>query len=127
MAIGRSFKEAFLKGLRSLEVRGSPKVGHLDDEALRRKLIIPNAERIYFLYAAIERGWTLDELYDLTRIDPWFLFQLKQIVELQRAVAAEDFLRSLTSCSARRSATDSPTRDLLSCSIAPKTNCGRGE
>ena len=90
MAIGRSFKEAFLKGLRSLEVRGTPKVGHLDDEALRRKLIIPNAERIYFLYAAIERGWTLDELYDLTRIDPWFLFQLKQIVELQREVAAED-------------------------------------
>jgi carbamoyl-phosphate synthase large subunit len=90
MAIGRSFKEAFLKGLRSLEVRGTPKIGQLDDEALRRKLIIPNAERIYFLYAAIERGWTLDELYDLTRIDPWFLFQLRQIVELQRAVAAED-------------------------------------
>jgi carbamoyl-phosphate synthase large subunit len=90
MAIGRTFKEAFLKGVRSLETRSTPKVHTVDDETLRRKLIMPNAERIHYLHAAFERNWTVDELYELTRIDPWFLVQLKQIVELQHALAQED-------------------------------------
>ncbi|QQS49249.1 MAG: carbamoyl-phosphate synthase large subunit [Acidobacteriota bacterium] len=83
MAIGRTFKEAFLKGVRSLERRGSPYVGYVDDETLRRRLIIPNAERIHYLHAAFERGWTTDEIYELTGIDPWFLTQLRQIVDVQ--------------------------------------------
>ncbi len=91
MAIGRTFKEAFLKGVRSLERRGSPYVGHVDDETLRRKLIIPNSERIHYIHAAFERGWTLDELHELTNIDPWFLNQLRQIVELQNEIKEEDF------------------------------------
>src|SRR5581483_9394168 len=90
MAIGRTFKEAFLKGVRSLERRGSPRVSHVDDETLRRRLIIPNAERVHYLHAAFERNWTVDELYELTRIDPWFLTQLRQIVEMQRTLAQED-------------------------------------
>ncbi len=83
MAIGRTFKEAFLKGVRSLERRGSPYVGYVDDETLRRRLIIPNAERIHYLHAAFERGWTTDEIYELTGVDPWFLTQLRQIVDVQ--------------------------------------------
>ena len=71
MAIGRTFKEAFLKGVRSLERRGSPYVGFVDDETLRRKLIIPNSERIHYLHAAFEREWPLDEIQELTGIDPW--------------------------------------------------------
>ena len=65
MSIGRTFKEAFLKGVRSLDQRrGSPYVGYMSkDETLRRKLIIPNAERIHYLHAAFERGWTVDEVY----------------------------------------------------------------
>ena len=90
MAIGRTFKEAFLKGVRSLETRSTPKVHAVDDETLRRKLIMPNAERIHYLHAAFERNWTVDELHELTRIDPWFLVQLKQIVEMQHALAQED-------------------------------------
>jgi carbamoyl-phosphate synthase large subunit len=90
MAIGRTFKEAFLKGVRSLERRGSVSVNHVDDETLRRKLIIPNSERIHYLHAAFERNWTVDELYELTHIDPWFLTQLCQIVELQREIAGEE-------------------------------------
>ena len=77
MAIGRTFKEAFLKGMRSLERRGSPRVSHIDDETMRRKLIMPNAERVYYLHAAFERNWTVDELYELTKIDPWFLTQFQ--------------------------------------------------
>lgn len=95
MAIGRTFKEAFLKGVRSLERRGSPYVGHVDDETLRRKLIIPNSERIHYLHAAFERGWTAEELHELTSIDPWFLNQLQQIVEMQVELKEED-LNSLS-------------------------------
>jgi carbamoyl-phosphate synthase large subunit len=90
MAIGRTFKEAFLKGVRSLERRGSPYVGHVDDETLRRKLIIPNSERIHYLHAAFERGWTTEELQELTSIDPWFLNQLQQIVTMQVELKEED-------------------------------------
>jgi carbamoyl-phosphate synthase large subunit len=89
MAIGRTFKEAFLKGVRSLERRGPVHLGYADDETLRRKLIIPNAERIHYLEAAFERGWTLDEIYELTSIDPWFLSQLRQIVDLQEELKQE--------------------------------------
>ncbi len=90
MAIGRTFKEAFLKGMRSLEVRKAPDVRNVDDETLRRKLIMPNAERVYYLHAALEREWSVEDLFDLTKIDPWFLTQLQQIVELQRELATED-------------------------------------
>ncbi|MBK7601200.1 MAG: carbamoyl-phosphate synthase large subunit [Acidobacteria bacterium] len=83
MSIGRTFKEAFLKGVRSLERRGSVYVGTVDDEMLRRKLIIPNAERIHYLHAAFERSWTVEEINELTGIDPWFLTQLRQIVDMQ--------------------------------------------
>ncbi len=96
MAIGRTFKEAFLKGVRSLERRGSPYVGHVDDETLRRKLIIPNSERIHYLHAGFERGWTADEMQELTGIDPWFLNQLEQIVRMQDEIKQED----LASCDA---------------------------
>ncbi len=89
MAIGRTFKEAFLKGVRSLERGGSVSVAQVDDETLRRKLIIPNSERIHYLHAAFERSWTVDELYELTGIDPWFLTQLRQIVDLQQEIAQE--------------------------------------
>ena len=96
MAVGRTFKEAFLKGVRSLEHRGSVFVGNVDDETLRRKLIIPNPDRIHYLHAAFERNWTVDELYELTSIDPWFLTQLEQIVTMQRLIAQED-IQSLSS------------------------------
>src|SRR6185436_20377376 len=89
MAIGRTFKEAFMKGVRSLERRGSPSIGYVNDETLRRKLIIPNAERIHYLHTAFDRGWTVDEVYELTSIDPWFLSQLRQIVDAQEALKQE--------------------------------------
>jgi carbamoyl-phosphate synthase large subunit len=98
MAIGRTFKEAFMKGVRSLERRGTPQVGYVNDETLRRKLIIPNAERIHYLHTAFERGWTVDEVYELTCIDPWFLAQLRNIVDAQEELKQE----TLSSLSTRR-------------------------
>jgi carbamoyl-phosphate synthase large subunit len=119
MAIGRTFKEAFLKGVRSLERRNSPYVGYVDDETLRRKLIIPNAERIHYLHAALERGWTRDEIYELTGIDPWFLSQLRQIADLQEKLKLED-LGSLSSdqlrAAKRMGFSDTRIADLMNCS-----------
>src|SRR5436305_12014222 len=82
MAIGRTFKEAFQKGLRSLEVRSSFRVPeNLDEVELRRRLVVPSAERVYFVMHALARGYTVEELHELTKIDRWFLDNLQQLNE----------------------------------------------
>ncbi|MCM3881649.1 MAG: carbamoyl-phosphate synthase large subunit [Vicinamibacterales bacterium] len=96
MAIGRTFKEAFLKGVRSLELgkEGLLLTQHVDDEddsALRKKLVVPNDRRMWALFRALERGWTIEQLHDLTKIDPWFLQQFSQIAELRRIAAMQSF------------------------------------
>ena len=118
MAIGRTFKEAFMKGMRSLEVRKSPNLKGVDDEALRRKLIIPNSDRLYYLYAALERNWSVEDLHDLTRIDPWFLTQLQQIVALQTEVSRQDLTtinRELLRRAKRNGFSDIRLAELLDC------------
>jgi carbamoylphosphate synthase large subunit/REP element-mobilizing transposase RayT len=89
MAIGRTFKEALQKALRSLEIKrfgfcADGNETRVDAETLRRKLAIPNADRIFHLAQAFQDGMPLDEIYELTKIDRWFLQNLKQIVEETR-------------------------------------------
>ena len=89
MAIGRTFKEALQKALRSLEIKrfgfcADGNETRVDPETLRRKLAIPNADRIFHLAQALQDGMSLDEIYELTKIDRWFLQNLKQIVEEAR-------------------------------------------
>ena len=81
MAIGRTFKEAFQKGLRSLEVRARRAPEDMDDVELRRRLIVPSAERVHFIMHALELGFSTEELHELTKVDPWFLDNLRQISE----------------------------------------------
>ncbi|MGB8170826.1 MAG: carbamoyl-phosphate synthase large subunit [Chthoniobacteraceae bacterium] len=85
MAIGRTFKEALQKALRSLEIKRFGLIGDgkdvvVDDDTLRTKLTVPNAERIFFLGLAFQRGWTVEEVFEMTKIDRWFLSQIEQIV-----------------------------------------------
>jgi carbamoyl-phosphate synthase large subunit len=86
MAIGRTFKEALQKALRSLEIKRFGLIGDgkdavvEDDDVLRTKLTVPNAERIFFVGLAFQRGWTVDEIFGLTKIDRWFLQNILQIV-----------------------------------------------
>jgi carbamoyl-phosphate synthase large subunit len=85
MAIGRTFKEAFQKGLRSLEVGRSGLVhdklaGKDDPVFVRQKLIIPNAERMFYLRHALRLGMNIDEIYEITKIDRWFLKNIAEIV-----------------------------------------------
>ncbi len=86
MAIGRTFKEALQKALRSLEIKrfglcGDGADRRVDPETLRLKLSTPNAERIFYLAQAFQDGMSTDEIYELTKIDKWFLWNVKQIVE----------------------------------------------
>ncbi|MFH1578254.1 MAG: carbamoyl-phosphate synthase large subunit [Candidatus Omnitrophota bacterium] len=86
MAIGRTFKEALGKTLRSLEIglaglddlKDSP----LEDE-LKRNLRNPNALRILYVKYAIKKGWDIEDIYNLSKIDRWFLENIRQIVELE--------------------------------------------
>jgi carbamoyl-phosphate synthase large subunit len=90
MSIGRTFKEAFQKGLRSLEARGVYKVpDDLDDTELKRQLIVPSAERVQFVLRALAKDLSIDELHELTKIDPWFLDNLRQIVRYEAQIADE--------------------------------------
>jgi carbamoylphosphate synthase large subunit/REP element-mobilizing transposase RayT len=91
MAIGRTFKEALQKALRSLEIKrfglcrdGADK--HVDLETLRLKLAVPNAERVFYLAQAFEDGLSIDEVYELTRIDRWFLRNMAEIVTEAKAL-----------------------------------------
>jgi carbamoyl-phosphate synthase large subunit len=90
MAIGRTFKEAFQKGLRSLEVRGAFKLpDDLDETELRRRLVVPSAERVYFVMHALASGYSIEELHELTKIDPWFLDNLLEIIEHEAELRGE--------------------------------------
>jgi carbamoyl-phosphate synthase large subunit len=84
MAIGRTFQESFQKALRGLEV-GVDGLNQRtrDRETLEKELGEPGPERIWYVGDAFENGFTLEEVYRLTKIDPWFLDQIKQIVELE--------------------------------------------
>ena len=86
MSIGRTFKESLQKSLRSLETgRFGFGFDGKDPEASReqveRKLHVPNAERIFWLKVAFEQGWTIEEIFDATQIDSWFLENMRIIVE----------------------------------------------
>jgi carbamoyl-phosphate synthase large subunit len=114
MAIGRTFKEAFMKAFRSLELGNSGllfgQTGRggdgltVEEEAgaLQRELSVPSDRRMWAVFRALERGWSVEDLHQLTRIDPWFLTQFSQIVELMRSASlgglrgtSRDMLRTL--------------------------------
>jgi carbamoyl-phosphate synthase large subunit len=95
MAIGRTFKEALQKALRSLEIRRFGLCGDAadkpapDPETLRLKLSIPNAERIFYLAQAFRNGMSLEEVFDLTKIDRWFLRNVAEVVTEASAVRSK--------------------------------------
>jgi len=140
MAIGRTFKEALQKGIRSMEVKrfgfgldkydkwlnaqsgggtGVPPVKEnhgrdahatsrddsdkttqgesadqewpIPEDKLRRKLAVPSQGRLYYLRYALKMGWTIDQIYDLTKIDKWFLAQMNELVDFENQILTLDF------------------------------------
>ena len=94
MAIGRTFKEALQKGIRGLEIKrpglvGVPKAG---DAELQEMLARPNAERLFYVSEALRRGWSVERLSAVTRIDPWFLSNMKEIVDFESDLSTDTLL-----------------------------------
>ncbi len=91
MAIGGTFKEALQKGLRSLETGWSGLDNHPLDELplseLPSKLSIPNVKRIFYIKAALTRGMSIEEIHAYTHIDPFFLYNLKEIVDFEQTLS----------------------------------------
>jgi len=121
MAIGRTFKEALQKGLRSLET------GHIgftsdltaeepDLEDIRSRLRFPHSRRIFVLHEALSAGMDLQELYELTSIDPWFLRQLQELVEMEKKLRRFSLEQSI--------ATDNP---FLAPALAEAKTMGFGD
>ena len=99
MAIGRTFKEALQKALRSLEIKRYGLCGDgadkpVDAETLRLKLSVPNAERIFHIAQAFQDGMSIDEVFDLTKIDRWFLQNVAEIVSKSKSLKDCDILRA---------------------------------
>jgi carbamoylphosphate synthase large subunit/REP element-mobilizing transposase RayT len=118
MAIGRTFKEALQKALRSLEIKrfglcGDGADQFVDLETLRLKLSIPNADRIFYLAQAFRDGVSVDDVFELTKIDKWFLRNVAQIVaEAHRRLGCKpDSAGGLPAC---RNPSDGQARSLPS-------------
>ncbi|MFB1017371.1 MAG: carbamoyl-phosphate synthase large subunit, partial [Burkholderiaceae bacterium] len=84
MAMGRTFQESFQKALRGLEV-GVDGMNEktVDRETLARELGTPGPERIWYVGDAFAQGWSVDEVYALTKIDHWFLIQIEEIIKIE--------------------------------------------
>ncbi len=84
MAIGRTFKQALAKGIRSLETGKSAAAERFDPNLIRQRLITPNPERLGYIRFAFAQGWTVEEIHEITAVDPWFLRQVREMVDLEK-------------------------------------------
>ncbi|MBI5056933.1 MAG: carbamoyl-phosphate synthase large subunit [Nitrospirae bacterium] len=90
MSIGRTFKESLHKAIRSLEIDSygfEPLNADMDET--KKKLKVPGWDRIWYITHALRKGMSIEEIFELTQIDPWFLFNVKQIVEFEEHFSAE--------------------------------------
>ncbi|MFC3095968.1 carbamoyl-phosphate synthase large subunit [Alteromonas sediminis] len=123
MAIGRNQQESLQKALRGLEVgaSGLDPIVDLEDSEARNKIVFelrqPGAERIWYIGDAFRMGMTVDEVFNLTNIDPWYLVQLEELIQLEDKVKQKpmsdmdaDFLRALK----RKGFSDTRLAELMS-------------
>jgi len=87
MAMGRTFKEALMKGIRSLETGKKPGTEKIEPRILTQRLVTAHPERLTYLRYALRQGMSIKELHKLTGIDPWFLHQMKEINAMDVEVA----------------------------------------
>ena len=101
MSIGRNFKEALQKGIRSLEIgryglgsdgKDLPEKQRRDMDLIRQKLSQPNANRLFYLRYALENGMSTQEIYDLSKIDHWFIENIRELVIFERKLAGKSIV-----------------------------------
>src|SRR5580692_11733056 len=90
MAIGRTFKESLMKALRSLDTGKKISAEVLDPKRLTQRLVTPQPERLDYIRFAFRRGMTVREVARMTSMDPWFLYQVREICETQKIVGTLD-------------------------------------
>jgi carbamoyl-phosphate synthase/aspartate carbamoyltransferase len=117
MAIGRTFEEVIQKacrmvnpGLTGLDGEDSNIVDECDNKSLEEKLRVPTDERLFAVQLALERGWSVEKIFDLTKIDPWFLSKLSNIANMRKACKHAGTLDELVK--------ENPRQRLLSLKIA---------
>ncbi|MFN3480761.1 MAG: carbamoyl-phosphate synthase large subunit [Thermodesulfovibrionales bacterium] len=97
MSIGRTFKESLQKALRSLEIGSYGfEEQKVKPEEIKARLKNPNAERIWYVAQALRQGMSVEEVHELTSIDPWFLNNIRQIVEMEERLKAEGLITAET-------------------------------
>jgi len=87
MAIGSTFKHALWKAIRSMETGRKAGADAYDEELIPSKLITPTPDRLGYLRFAFAKGWTVEQVREMTKMDPWFLEQVKEVVDLQQSLA----------------------------------------
>jgi len=107
MAIGRTFKESLQKALRSLEIGSAgfePRANATTAE-LNTKIKVPNSDRIWHVGEAFRRGYSVEKVFELSKIDPWFLENIEQIIGMEKTIEAVGGLEKLDSDALRRAKT----------------------
>ena len=119
MGIGRTFRESFMKALRSLDLKG--KEGRLDlgsrtppvpEDELTNLLRTPHPARLWYLSHAFNQGWTVEKIHQITAIDPWFLDNVREITEIARNLEKESWLGNPAGLSLLREARSAGLSDL---------------
>ena len=100
MAIGRTFQESLQKAIRSLEtgrfgLSASCLKGKLDKKTLREKLKVPNPDRLWYVAEAFRQKLTVDQIFKFSKIDPWFLFHIEEIVRFEKRLKKESLTSDL--------------------------------
>jgi carbamoyl-phosphate synthase large subunit len=95
MSIGRTFKQALAKGIRSLETGKPATAEALDPNLINQRLITPNPDRLSYILFALQRGITVEQIHEITSIDPWFLRQLRDAVSFEAELSTQN-LTSVT-------------------------------
>jgi carbamoyl-phosphate synthase large subunit len=126
MAIGRTFLEAFQKAWRSLEQDragwGADGKDRIDPERLRERLITPHPDRYFYIRYALQSGMSIDQVYAMTRIDPWFLAQFEQLLHVEgrlRAFTLETLPADLLRQAKRMGFSDAQLAHLLQVPASP--------
>ena len=131
MAIGRTFQESLHKALRGLEtgMDGLDEVFDLSDEdalaELRKELGIARPERLWQVADGFRAGMTMAELAEITAIDPWFLVQVRQLIDMEQQLSGLSLDALAAPQRGAASARDFPTAALPSCSTRRPMPCTR--